>query len=310
MLQTDSIAIADSLSAKAAADSLAFIARVDSFKSAFKYEFPKISSSENQEVNNLYNPELPVNSLQVKSQQKKVQYANDLFKTHQLQMVNTYPRTNFKPTPDWFTFILLLIVIAITLLRTFNSKVFNQLMRAFYNNTVANQIIRDENILVQRASVTLSISSYFVLALLLFKIADFYNYSNPLAGEGIVRFLFIALFVSLAYSVKMILLKIAGYVLKIDKPVAAYIFTIFLSNNVIGVILIPFLIIISYAQLPFIGYFYYGCIAIALTGLFYRWVKGIVISLSIPNLSLVYIIFYLCGLEIAPLLVIAKLITL
>ncbi|MEO8147084.1 MAG: DUF4271 domain-containing protein [Bacteroidia bacterium] len=231
-----------------------------------------------------------------------------LFQSHSLQFNRFYPQTIDKKTHDWFTVILIFIVIAVTSLKVFYSRILFQIFKAFVNNNAANQIVRDENILVQRASVLLSVICYAVLALFAFYVSEHYHYENDLIGSGFARFLFISLFIAFAYSLKMISLKIFGFIFNCEKPVAAYIFNLFLINNVLGMALLPLLIILAYFDFPYSNYLLMSAIAIVALFYLYRLIKGVVIWTGITHYNMLYLFLYICALEIAPLLIIIKVI--
>lgn len=235
---------------------------------------------------------------------------NTLFKTHKLQLNQYYPQTIEKQNPDWFTIILVTIIIAVTLLKVFYSKIFFQIFKAFVNNNTANQIVRDENLLVQRASILLSVICYLVFALFTYKITQFYNYENQYVGQGFIKFLFIAIFIGISYSVKIITLKLFGNIFNYEKPTVSYIFNLFLINNVLGIVLLPLLIILTYFNSDYFIYILKLCIAIIILFYLYRLIKGVLIWTSIPRYNLFYLFLYICALEIAPLLIIYKIISL
>jgi hypothetical protein len=235
---------------------------------------------------------------------------DSLFKDHSLKIDRFYPDTIQKPTPDWFTVIIIFLVMSFTCVKIFYSKILFQILNAFVNNNTANQIIRDENILVQRASILLSVICYVVLALFAFKVSDYYEYHNTVIGNGFSRFLFIALFIALAYSLKMIALKIFGFIINKDKPVASYIFNLFLINNVLGIVLLPILLILTYVNFQYSAYMLFGAIGIVMLFFLYRLFKGILIWTSVSHYNLLYLFLYICALEIAPLLIIIKIIML
>lgn len=231
-----------------------------------------------------------------------------LFKSHQLHFDKFYPKTLDKITPDWFTVILIFIVIAVTSLKVFYSRILFQIFKAFVNSNTANQIVRDENILVQRASVLLSVICYGVLAMFAYFISVKFNYQNSFIGTGFVKFLFISFSIAFAYSLKMISLKIIGFILNFEKPVAAYIFNLFLINNVLGMVLLPLLIILTYFNFPYSQYLLFASIAMVALFFIYRIIKGIIICTSATHVNLFYLFLYICALEISPLLIIIKVI--
>lgn len=230
-----------------------------------------------------------------------------LFKNHLLQFDFFYPQTLDKPVADWFTVSLLIVITAVTFLKVFYSKIFFQILKAFFNNNTANQIIRDENLLVQRASILLSIICYLVLALFAYKGSLYFQVENTYLGKGFALFLAIALFIAIAYSVKMIVLKFLGGLFYINKPVTAYIFNLFLINNVLGIVLIP--VIIFFAYLPvYTDILLYSGLIIVLLFYIYRLVKGMISWTGSTHMNLFYLFLYICALEIAPLLILSKII--
>jgi len=229
-----------------------------------------------------------------------------LFKAHALRPSVTNPLPLKRTTPDWFILALFITIGFFTWLKLINGKIIQQLFAAFFNNSVTNQIVRDENILVQKASVLLSLVFYFATALLLFQISVYFNWEYKVIGKGLVRFIIFILFVASAYSFKMVFLKILSIIFRTDRLVSTYLFNIFLINNVIGISLIPLIMLIAFFPVATV-YFVWAGIGMLLASFIYRLFRGIVIWTSNARFSLYYLILYLCALEIAPLLIIFKL---
>lgn len=233
--------------------------------------------------------------------------ASKILSPHLLPPSEIGPQPFYKPIPDWFSIILFIVLAAFTTIKVFYSRIFNQLFKAFVSPTVTYQVVRDENVLLQRATVMLSVIFYLIGALFLYQLSMWFNWHNNFAGEGFSRFLIFALFLSAVYSFKMLFLKVMSFVFNIDRAVATYIFTIFLINNVTGIILIPLVAAIAFMA----GGWTDALIKISLFSvagaLLYRLIRGFGIGMGIPHFSIFYLILYFCTLEIAPLLVIFKL---
>jgi hypothetical protein len=230
-----------------------------------------------------------------------------LFQGHQLKPLSGVPVTFNRRNPDWFTIALFLVVLGFTAIRAFYMRIFRQLISAFFNNNVTNQIVRDENILVQRAASLMSVLFYFVLALFLYQVSVFYHWEIPVMGTGFTRFFFLLLAIALAYSIKLLTLKSAGSLYGADRPVATYIFNIFLINNMLGLLLLPVVILIAYV-VPLSGALVVIRVGIALAAsLFvYRLFRGFLVWRTLQGGTIFYFILYLCTLELAPLLIIYK----
>ena len=230
-----------------------------------------------------------------------------LFSEHSLQPVNPAPLPLLVRTPDWFTLVLVVVIIFLVWLRMFYFKILNQMISAFFSNSVSNQIVRDENILVQRASIMLSFIFYFIAALFVYQVSIHFNWDFPFLNEGFLRFIVISLLIAFAYSFKMILLKGLGELFRLDRPVATYIFNIFLINNILGLFLLPVVITVAYIVTDSTEMVIYTGIALVVMSFIYRLVRGFHIWTTLQGVSFFYLIIYFCTLEIAPLVIIIKL---
>ncbi len=108
------------------------------------------------------------------------------------------------------------------------------------------------------------------------------------------------------YMVKFVLLKFAGWVFSISRATDIYIFIVFLVNKMLGIFLLPFLIMITFSG-PGVREIF---ITISLAMVFVLWMYRILASYRpVRNeikLTPFYFFLYLCAFEIAPLLLIYK----
>ena len=248
-----------------------------------------------------------INMPQISGQDTSHKNLESFFTGHQLKPQNSLPVAVSRETPDWLFFVLLLIIALLTWLKVFYRKNVIQIFEAFFSNVIANQIIRDENILVQRASVLLTITFNLAAALLLYLLSEIYDWQVPYAGSGFSKFIIFALLISFAYTAKFIILKFAGFIFRVDKAIATYIFNIFIINNVLGIILILLVIGIAYLPSNTIIYLAPAAAMFVIIAYIYRFLRGIIIGFSYKSYSNLYLFLYLCALEIAPLIVFVKL---
>jgi hypothetical protein len=230
-----------------------------------------------------------------------------LFKGHALPQKNpnALPYNDF--VSDWFTIALLILLALFTSFRFFYFRIFKQLLNAFFNVTVTNQIVRDESVLLQRASLILSVISYMLAGMFLYQISIHYNWQATYLQKGLLRFGLMAVAIAMAYSLKMIFLRFLSGVFGQERPVALYIFNIFLMLMMMGLVLLPVNILLAFSP----SFMREGIIlgAIILLGIMftYRLLRAIGIWVGIPGFSFLYLFLYLCAFEIAPLLIIYKL---
>ena len=229
-----------------------------------------------------------------------------MFQPHSLAMQHPHPMALNRDRALWPFFVLLLILLVFTFVKVLYNKTIRQILAAFFSNVVTNQVVRDENVLVQRASVLLTIVFNLAAAFYLYYISVLYGWSSDYIGAGFGRFLVFALIISFAYTFKFIILKLTGFIFLLDKAFVVYIFNIFLINNVLGIALIPIVIALSFLSAsyqPYLVVFSFILIGIAYC---YRVVRGVLIGLSSPDFSGFYLFLYLCALEISPLLILLK----
>lgn len=238
--------------------------------------------------------------------QKKTEYIN-LFQHHELKEQHTYPLALNRDNFAWEFFVMLFILISFTWVKVFYNKTIRQIFHALFSNSVINQMIRDENILVQKASVLLTIIFNIVAAFFLYRLSLIYEWENNFIGFGFGRFLIFALGISFLYSFKFIVLRLTGVVFETSKPMITYTFVIFLINNILGILLIPMVIALSFMPGYMENYIVKIAMVLIFTAFSYRIIKGLIIGYSFQNFSKFYLFVYLCALEIFPLLVLIKL---
>lgn len=233
----------------------------------------------------------------------------EIYNGHELQPKNKGELSRNNISPDWFFPVIIVVLVVYTWIRIFYSKYFSQMIQALLNNNLANQIVRDENIFIQRSSIYLSLVFNLIAAMLLYQVSIFYRW--PVAGIswGFDRFIFFLLVVSAGYAVKFLILKICGWLFEQEREMATYIFNVFLINNVLGMALLPFICIISYNEHINFSLFVSISVLLIITGFAWRIFRGIQIGLSGTVFSPLYLFLYLCTLEIAPLIILMRVVT-
>lgn len=220
---------------------------------------------------------------------------------------NATNATTYSPfTPDWFTVILIIMLVCLTGIRVLYRKTFKSLFISFGSLAATQQLVRDENVLVQRATVLLNIIFYGIAALLFYQVSIFYEWESPLLSRGIFRFFIFAIFVAAFYSIKMIAIKFLGGLFKIDRPASVYLFSIFLINNVLGMVLLPLVALVSYVNFQQQGLAFNICIGVVVCALLYTMARALIIGFPLHRFSLYYLIIYFCALEISPIALLVK----
>ncbi|HXB93832.1 MAG TPA: DUF4271 domain-containing protein [Puia sp.] len=205
---------------------------------------------------------------------------------------------------DSLFYLLVGILFYFALIRIFYLKYFNNLMTLFFRVSLRQQQIREQVLQTPLPSLLLNI--LFVISGGLY--ACFLIRSSP-KGEG-TRFWMLYGYCMVAlgsiYLIKFVVLKFLGWVFSISRATDIYIFVVFLVNKMLGIFLLPFLILITFSDAETSEIF----ITISVAMVFIMWVYRVLAAYRpVRNeikLTPFYFFLYLCAFEIAPVLLIYK----
>jgi hypothetical protein len=230
----------------------------------------------------------------------------DLFGRHNLSQKHIGPVIRSQHSPDWLFPVVLLLIGSFAWLRVFYNRYLGQMLYALVNVNLANQIVRDENILLQRATVYLNVLFYLVGALFLYELSFQLSWELSALGVGFTRFLFFVLLISAVYAGKFLVVKFCGWLFDIDRELSTYLFNIFIINNLLGMVIFPFTIIMAFNPGVDGSWIFTVCLIVIGVLYLFRLFRGLQIGLNTPGVSLLYLFLYLCSLELAPLLVLFR----
>jgi len=233
------------------------------------------------------------------------------------QILQHHPYFNFTASPktihtdvkqfhgkELLFYVLASLLLIYALLRRTFPKYFNDLFRLFFRTTLKQLQIREQ--LMQTPLPSAQLNVFFGISVGLYM--SFLLLHGHLISEDNFwqMFVYCVAALSTIYLVKFMSLKVSGWLFNIKEATDSYIFIVFVINKMLGLVLLPFLILIAYTQ----GYIF--SISFVLS-----WI--IIVGLLIYRFALTYSVvrkqvkvnpfhffLYLCAFEIAPLLLIYK----
>ncbi|MBL0046840.1 MAG: DUF4271 domain-containing protein [Bacteroidetes bacterium] len=234
-------------------------------------------------------------------------YSKSLFESHLLHPKEILPKIKKQEHEDWTTGVLLLVVgIACILNVSYRSRL-RQLFNAFASNRFVAQIVREENVMFQRISIFLSLVFLLITSLFIFQLGRFFTLPFS-SNNSFINYSVILISLFAFYFIKISTFNFLGFLLRIDKEMKEYVFTLFLYNHFIGVGLIPLVIILAFIPgTAHKGVFITGAIFFVFAFLLRAFRSYGNVSAG-SRFSIFYLFLYLCTLEILPLVVITKLI--
>ena len=181
------------------------------------------------------------------------------------------------------------------------AKLFSQ----FSQNSL--RMIQNREQLLQNSVASLIMNIGFIMSFSLMATLIIFN-AHLLPINFWEGFLYMCLFFSGLYIGKYVCLTIAGYVFNTVELVQTYIFVVFMINKVLGILLIPFISILAFAQ-PYLHPFaIWGAGLLMILLILYRYLFSLTSVRNKLHISSFHFFLYLCAFEIIPLLILYKLI--
>lgn len=220
-----------------------------------------------------------------------------------------FPKKDFTPVVrmeslnDWVVPVLLICFSILAWVRITYRKRFTQMVQAAYSKQYMNLLIREGGGAYDLINLSLGFIFICAIALLFFQFNE--SLSGP-SSPGSLRFL---LFLALAGGIviwllfRLLRIRVLGWTFRNFEATSQYLMSSMAYNFIIGIALLPFLVVNAFTHSVIFLY-----ISLGLTALLYlvRLFRGIVIGLGDTKFSIFYLFFYLCTVEILPILAIVK----
>jgi len=199
---------------------------------------------------------------------------------------------------DWIFFALLIITSCFIYIRFSYNNSFRNLTQAVYNRNIANQIIRDQPLLIRRTSFILQLIFIFTSGMLAYQLSNYFRWSINL--DGFTKYLLFSLGITLIYQAKYLFLHLTGTIFKLTNITRKYIFYVKLMNNFLGLFLLPVVITIAFLHREYINLVILLSFFIIFISLIYRYVSIFSAGMKYFKFYKTYFFLYLCTFEIIP----------
>ncbi len=196
------------------------------------------------------------------------------------------------------------LVLYLALMRLFFYKYVNTMFTLFFRATLRQQQLREQ--LLQAPLPALLMNVFFVVSLATYCTFLAIHFRMPFADNFWTTLLYAIILIACIYFVKFIFLNIVGWIFGISNVTDTYIFIVFLINKMIGIFLLPVIALLAFPLpklLPvmlMISYILVGGM------LFYRFIISYRPVRSEIKVNRFHFFLYLCAFDIAPLLLIYK----
>lgn len=207
---------------------------------------------------------------------------------------------------EWLFYYILGLALLFGLLRLSYLRYFNDMFRVFFRTSLRVNQIREQ--LVQSGLQSLLFNLFFAVAAgtYVYLLIDYFDVSIqvpelfiPLITAGVIALLYLG---------KYLFLHFSGWLFSMKTAAETYSFVVFLINKIIGIILLPFLFVIAFAERGLAGVAITISLSIITALFLYRFLRAYGPVQSEIKVGRFHFFIFFLAFEIAPLLLIYKVI--
>lgn len=207
---------------------------------------------------------------------------------------------------DWLFYLCIGYLFLLGFIRSGFYSYFNQVFQAFWHPVSAGRKWRES--LQQASFPALLMNLFFALSmgLYLFLVLRYVHYTTQHQIYLLIGAL--SALVGVIYLVKYLILQFSGWIFGARELAAGYAFILMLINKVLGVVLVPFVWMLAFGT-AWLQETALRLSLVLLAVLFiYRYVRSYALVRQYMVFSRFHFFLYLCAFEVAPVLIIAKII--
>ncbi len=205
---------------------------------------------------------------------------------------------------EFIFYTLCIVVFILGLFKTFYTAYFNNLFRVFFNTSIRQTQLTDQLLQAKLPSFILNIFFTITTGIYVWLLFKYYHPPRLISSQLLLPFCITG--VGVLYLTKYCILKFMGWMSGMQQAADNYIFVIFLVNKISGIIMVPFIILLTFSMSHWINYIV--IFSALIMGLFFlsRYVKTFgVLEYRFP-LQPLHFVIYIAAVEVVPILLIYK----
>ena len=206
--------------------------------------------------------------------------------------------------PLWIMAVVLFLLIYMGLLNLFLSKDIYGIIQAFYNKRAFANLANEDNLLTSWTFIALFSLFGLTLGLYLYQYIAYKQITFDITGFQL--FIALSLVVLALFGLKILVLRLLGFIFDIGRLVKEYISILFVTYFNLTFIFLPLVVcfsLISGGLKPYL-LLLSACIIIAIFAI--QYLRSAINIISKFRFRKIYLFLYLCALEICPILILIK----
>ena len=204
---------------------------------------------------------------------------------------------------DLIFYVLTGLVAALACIRLIFPKYLRNLFLLFWQTSIRQKQTREQLLQNNLASVLLNVLFVASAGIYLTLYIQFKHWVD-IPFYHLLLYIVVILFV--VYLGKYLFLVFSGWVFNVPDATGAYTFIVFLVNKILGIVLIPFVLMITFSPLPIKQITITISAGLTVLLFLYRYLISFAVIRSNLKVSALHFFLYLCAVELLPLLLIYK----
>ncbi len=204
----------------------------------------------------------------------------------------------------WVLGLIVLLVLFFAIIKFAFSKELEIIVQSLYSNRVLAQINKEDTLFNSWPFIFLYVLFGFTIGIFLYLCGRYYKINY--AYTGFQWFFILSMLVLGLFTLKIILLRVLGFLFDIQRIVREYISILYLSYFNTAIFFLPLVIAFSLSPFRYASIYIYLAIALLCSIFVLQFIRAGANVLSNYQFSKTYLFIYLCTLEICPLLILIK----
>lgn len=208
-------------------------------------------------------------------------------------------------TASFYLILALLAVLGI--LRMVFPTYFRHLYNSFMSPMVNKRTLREQ--IEQNVAANTAMNIFFCISFGLFLYVVLYQRADWVLESRIKPNVFLVgtiMASGLVYVIKFVMLKFVGWAFKMDQATDDYIYNVFLINKILGVLLLPFSIILAFGEGGWLNILFIVAMVLTFILLLNRYTRSWSSLGSFFQFSKFHFFMYFCASELLPLAILSK----
>jgi len=204
----------------------------------------------------------------------------------------------------WILAFIAFLLVLFAILKNVFSKQLMAIILSFFSNRALGNLNKEDNLFTSWPFLLLFVQFGFTIGMFFYLVAQYQKLDY--VANGFQFFVTISIVIIVLYVLKIVLLRVLGYIFNIQKPVSEYVSILYLSYFNASLLFTPLVIAFALSPLKY-GSFYIATAIILVVVIFvFQFIRAGVNILSHYRFSKVYLFLYFCTLEICPILILIK----